>query len=327
MSDSAKIAVVIPGYRVRDRILDVLRHIGPEVSKIYVVDDCCPEGTGSWVARECTDPRVRVIQHERNQGVGGATITGYRAAYKEGADVVVKIDGDGQMDPSLISYFIEPILNGQADYTKGNRFFNPEDVRTMPGLRLLGNATLSFLSKLSAGYWNIFDPTNGYTAVHGKIIGALPLEKISQRYFFETDLLFRLNTLRCVVRDVPMPAVYGGEPSSLRIRTALRTFLWGNLRNFAKRVVYNYYLRDFSLASMEVVIGSIALAWGLVFGLWKWIVLASVGEFASAGTVMLSVLPIIVGVQLVLSALNYDVQNVPRVVIHPTIPDTRCSKS
>lgn len=190
-----QIAVVIPTYKALNHILDVLNQIGPEVTKIYVVDDCCPDGTGDFVAANCKDDRVSVVKHSENQGVGGAVMTGYKAAIEDGMSVLVKIDSDGQMDPSLIIDFVTPIVNGEADYTKGNRFFDLEKVNAMPKVRLLGNAVLSLMCKLSSGYWNLFDPTNGYTAIHADVARHLPFNKISRRYFFETDILFRLNTL------------------------------------------------------------------------------------------------------------------------------------
>ncbi|HUJ76958.1 MAG TPA: glycosyltransferase family 2 protein, partial [bacterium] len=153
----AQVAIVIPCYRVRGQILDVLSRIGPECQAIYVVDDCCPEQSGRWVQQQCHDPRVQVLFHESNQGVGGAVITGYRRAIAAGDTVIVKVDGDGQMDPRLVPAFVAPILRGHADYTKGNRFFRIQDVKQMPFVRLIGNAGLSFLTKLSSGYWNLFD--------------------------------------------------------------------------------------------------------------------------------------------------------------------------
>ena len=181
---SANIAVVIPCYRVKNHILGVIARIGPEVQKIYVVDDCCPEQSGHHVKLECQDPRVEVLFHGRNCGVGGAMITGYRKAVEAGATVVVKIDGDGQMDPELLPRFVTPILKGEADYTKGNRFYNIEDLHAMPPVRFLGNSVLSLFSKLSTGYWLLFDPTNGYTAIHTAVLRALPIDKIDKRYFF-----------------------------------------------------------------------------------------------------------------------------------------------
>ena len=206
MEADKRIAVVIPSYRVKKHILEVISGIGNEVERIYVVDDLCPEQSGDFVEAHCDDPRVRIIRHEVNQGVGGAVMSGYRAAIEEGVDIIVKVDGDGQMDPSLIPYFVEPIISGNADYTKGNRFFDLESVRAMPRIRLFGNAVLSFMTKMSSGYWDLFDPTNGYTAIHADVAKHLPFEKISKRYFFETDILFRLNTVRAVVVDMPMEA-------------------------------------------------------------------------------------------------------------------------
>jgi glycosyltransferase involved in cell wall biosynthesis len=232
-----KIAVVIPSYKVRNHILDVIGVIGKEVQLIYVIDDSCPDGTGIFVKTNCADTRVRVIMHAENRGVGGAVMTGYRAAIDEGAEVIVKLDGDGQMNPKLISRFIAPILAGEADYTKGNRFFYLEEIRAMPKIRLFGNAVLSFMTKLSSGYWDLFDPTNGYTAIHADVARHLPFGKISRRYFFESDMLFRLNTLRAVVVDIPMDAQYGDEVSNMKISKIVGEFLFKHIRNFSKRIL------------------------------------------------------------------------------------------
>ena len=317
MIDGRKIGVVIPCFRVRSRILGVLEKMGPEVDAIYVVDDGCPDESGQHVLDNCRDPRVRVIRHEQNQGVGGATITGYRAAVQGGMDIAVKIDGDGQMDPGLICAFVEPILDGRADYTKGNRFYDPEDLKGMPAGRLLGNAVLSFMSKASSGYWNIFDPTNGYTAIRASVIEYLPLDKISRRYFVETDLLFRLNLLRCRVVDIPMAAVYEGEESNLRIMKVILPFLAGHLRNFGKRISYNYFLRDFSVASLEMVVGLIATVFGAIFGGYHWILSNETDVPATCGTVMISGLTLIIGIVLLLSWINFDVNSVPREAFRP----------
>jgi len=307
-----RIAVVIPCFQVKRYILDVIARIGPEVDAIYVIDDKCPEGSGAFVTEQVTDARVTVVFHEENQGVGGATLTGMRRAAEQGASVVVKIDGDGQMDPMLIDRFITPILRGEADYTKGNRFYDLDRVRSMPPVRLIGNAVLSFITKLSSGYWDIFDPTNGYVAIHTQVLGQLPLEKISRRYFFESDMLYRLYTVRAVVMDIPMDAHYDNEESSLRIGQVIVPFMAGHLHNMFKRILYTYYLRDFSLASIYLPVGLLLCAWGTLFGLAKWSELARLGMPASAGTVMLAALPVIVGFQLLLGFLGMDVANVPR---------------
>lgn len=307
-----QIAVVIPCFKVSQQILSVIQRIGAEISRIYVVDDACPEASGQLVEQQCPDRRVRVIFHAKNTGVGGAVISGYKAALADGMNIIVKVDGDGQMHPALIPDFIAPILAGEADYTKGNRFYDLEKIRQMPGLRLFGNTVLSFMTKLSSGYWNLFDPTNGYTAIHADALRHLPTDKISNRYFFETDMLFRLNTLKAVVIDIPMDAQYDDEVSNMKISKIAGEFLLKNLRNTSKRIFYNYYLRDMSLASFELPLGILMLLFGIVFGLGHWINSYSTGVVTSAGTVMLSALPILLGTQFILAFIGYDVQAVPK---------------
>jgi glycosyltransferase involved in cell wall biosynthesis len=313
---SAKVAVVIPSYKVKNHILSVIGAIGPEVSRIYVVDDCCPDGSGDFVKNNCYDERVLVIRHERNQGVGGAVMTGYQAAMDDNMEIIVKIDGDGQMDPRFIPCLVVPILSGEADYTKGNRFYNLEEIREMPFVRLFGNAALSLMTKLSSGYWDLFDPTNGYTAIHAYVARYLPFKKISRRFFFETDMLFRLNTLRAVVVDVPMDAKYGDEESNMKISKIVGEFFVKHFRNFLKRIFYGYYLRDTSLASIELPLGVLMLISGCGYGIYHWIDSFQKSIVTPSGTVMLAALPILMGVQLILAFLSYDIANVPRRPLH-----------
>lgn len=319
VTGSVCIVVVIPCYRTTRHVLKVISSIGTEVARVYVIDDACPDGTGKHVEEHCLDQRVRVIYHEHNQGVGGAVMTGYRAAISDGADVIVKVDGDGQMDPGLIPGFVAPIVAGEADYTKGNRFFDLEAVRAMPKMRLFGNAALSFMTKLSSGYWDLFDPTNGFTAIHRDVAKHLPFAKISRRYFFETDILFRLNTLRAVVVDIPMEAKYADEVSNLKISKIIGEFLAKHVRNFGKRIFYNYYLRDMSVASIELPLGVFLLLFGMIFGGLKWLEGLGSGTPTPAGTVMLSALPVILGVQLILSFIGYDIASVPNKTLHTKV--------
>lgn len=308
---------MIPCYRVREQITGVLTSVPPECSLIYVIDDKCPEQTGRYVQEHSSDPRVRVLFHEQNRGVGGAVITGYRQAVADGATVIVKIDGDGQMDPRLIGRFVARILDGSADYTKGNRFFDLESISNMPTIRIVGNAVLSFATKLSSGYWHIFDPTNGYTAIHSSVVRRLALDKLSSRYFFESDMLFRLNILRACVVDVPMDAKYGDEKSNLRIGRVVPEFVLKHLINLAKRIFYNYFLRDFSVASLELVFGILLFTFGAIFGAIKWWDSAMVGVESSAGTVMLAALPVLAGLQFLLAFLGHDIRATPDRAIHP----------
>lgn len=322
---TGRIAAIVPAYKVGKHVLAVLAAMPAEVSRVFVVDDACPEGSGKLVERECHDPRVRVVFLPQNQGVGGAVMAGYKAAIEDGCEVLVKIDGDGQMDPALLPVFVRPILAGEADYTKGNRFFDLERIRAMPKLRLFGNAVLSFMTKLSSGYWDVFDPTNGYTAIHANVARHLPFSGISRRYFFETDMLFRLNTLRAVVLDVPMDAQYGDEVSNLRVRRIVGEFLWKHLRNAMKRVFYNYYLRDLSLASVELPIGLALLGFGGVFGVWNWIAYSRAQQQAPTGTVILAALTALIGMQLLLAFLAHDIGTVPRQAIHRRFASARRS--
>lgn len=316
-----RIAVVIPCFRVARHIVHVIRRIGAECWRIYVVDDACPEHSGRVVETQCSDPRIRIIRHIENQGVGGAVMSGYAAAMTEGATIVVKIDGDGQMAPELLPTFVAPIVSGRADYTKGNRFYDLRDLGRMPASRVFGNAALSFMTKLSAGYWDIFDPTNGYTAIHVKVLRHLPLERISRRYFFETDMLFRLNTIRAVVVDIPMQAEYRDEVSGLRISRILGEFLFKHARNAFKRIFYNYFLRDFTVASLELVMGIALLAFGISYGATHWIISARADVGTPVGTVVLSAFSALAGLQLLLAFVGFDVASTPRRAVHPVLFD------
>ena len=306
-----RVAVTIPSYKVRAHVLDVIARIPPKVQRIYVVDDKCPQHSGELVEEQCRDPRVRVIFHEDNQGVGGAVGSGYRAAIEEGMDIVVKVDGDGQMDPALIPHFTRPIERGRADYTKGNRFYRPESLKGMPPIRLFGNAALSFINKLSTGYWSIMDPTNGYTAIHTSVLREMPLHKLEKRYFFETDMLYHLNTMRAVVHDVPMDAVYADEESSLKVSKVLPEFIVKHVNRFFKRYVYLYLLRDFNIGSLYSLLGVVLCGLGVVFGGWAWLRSLTTGQPATSGTVMLAALPLIIGIQFLIAFLHHDVERVP----------------
>ncbi|MEO5336826.1 MAG: glycosyltransferase family 2 protein [Magnetospirillum sp. WYHS-4] len=307
-----KLAVVIPCFREKAHILDVLERIGPEVDHILVVDDACPDGTGAFVRESCRDPRVEVLVHERNQGVGGATLTGYQRALDLGAEAMVKLDGDGQMDPALIGAIAAPVLKGRADYAKGNRFHDLAGLEQMPGYRIFGNLALSFATKLSSGYWDVFDPTNGFTAIHAAAARRLPFDKISRSYFFESDMLFRLYLARAVVEDVPMAARYGTETSHIRLGRTLAEFAAKHVRNIMKRIFYSYFLRDFNIASIELVLGKLLFLFGLAYGGFRWWQSEATGIPATAGTVLLAGLPVILGTQMLLGFLDYDTRNIPR---------------
>ena len=307
-----KVAAIIPCYKVKKHILELLQRIGQEVDCIYVIDDKCPQETGKFVLENQNDPRVVVLFNKENMGVGGAVITGYKAAINDGYYCAVKIDGDGQMDPSLIGRFIMPIINNTADYTKGNRFYNPEDVRKMPFVRKFGNVSLSFMQKFSSGYWDSFDPTNGYTAINLNVVKFLSLDKIHNRYFFESDLLFRLGTINSKVMDIPMIAIYEDEESNLKIKDIFSTFLTGHMKNTVKRIFYKYFVRDFSVGSIELIFGLSLLLFGISKSTYSWIVSALHSVETPPGTLMLSVIPLVLGMQLLLAFISYDIETQPK---------------
>lgn len=307
-----KISVVIPSFRVSETIRDVLEAIGPEVHQIIVVDDGCPDGSGKLAqGRMAEDSRIEVLFHSENRGVGAAVITGYRRALETGADVVVKVDGDGQMDTSLIPNIVEPISDGRADYVKGNRFDTLEDLIGMPKIRVLGNAALSLMTKVSTGYWSVNDPTNGFTAIHRTALQRIHLGKLRKTYFFESDMLFRLSIASARVMDYSMKSKYGSEKSNLKIRKVLFEFPVRHTVNLLKRVLYRYYLREWSIASFELPIGIGMMVFGVSFGLVAFGDASEVGRATTAGQATLSAVAIILGLQLLLSFLAFDIQSEP----------------
>jgi glycosyltransferase involved in cell wall biosynthesis len=259
---------------------------------------------------------VVVVRLAQNQGVGGATLAGYDEAIRRGARVLVKVDGDDQMDLAYAGQLVAPILLGEADYAKGNRFTSISHLTTMPTVRVLGNAMLSFAAKLSSGYWNIFDPTNGYTAIEASVARLVMEKRISRRFFFETDLLYHLGTLRAVVRDVPMPARYADEVSNIRIGQIIGPFAFKHARNFFQRVLGQYFVRDFNAASLELLFGLFSTLFGVGYAL-SYLASRTPGQAASAGVVMMAALPVILGAQFLLQAMNFDVLNIPSRPIHP----------
>ena len=311
----SKIAVVIPSYRAEQHILDVLSGIPDFVSIIIVVDDCSPDATAKLVQNH-KDPRIILVAHKENQGVGGAVLTGYQKALELSAEIIVKMDSDDQMDPAYLPQLLVPILTGKADYTKGNRFIHLKELSAMPILRRIGNAGLSFLTKGASGYWNIFDPTNGYTAIHAAIIPMLDISKLHRRFFFESSMLIELGAIRAVVQDVDIPARYQQENSSLSEWKSLFDFPPRLLQGFLWRLFTQYFIRDFGALSALFILGTILSTFGLCFGFYHWYLSSMSSITASTGTVMLAVLPLLVGMQLLLQALIVDIQNAPKEPIY-----------
>jgi glycosyltransferase involved in cell wall biosynthesis len=312
------IAVVIPAYKAATHIRTVLANIPQFIRHVIVVDDGSPDDTTELVSA-WADPRVRLVSLSRNHGVGGAVLTGYDVALKLGAEIIVKMDSDDQMDPSYLLPLIMPIFLGEADYAKGNRFLNARQLKKMPFMRRLGNIGLSFFTKLSSGYWNVFDPTNGYTAIHASVISLIDRTAIAHRYFFESSMFLELGLLRAVVQDVYIPARYAGEVSYLSKRKALMEFPWRLIRGFLRRLWVQHFVCDFGIFSILFTFGLLMLSFGLTFGIYHLIHSAQLGIATPTGTIMLAVLPIILGVQFLLQCILLDVQNVPKIPIHPKL--------
>jgi dolichol-phosphate mannosyltransferase len=307
------VAAIIPAYNVARELGDVLRQMPPIFRTVIVVDDASKDETAGIADRFAQlDPRILVVRHDRNQGVGGAVITGFRKALEAGADVIVKIDGDGQMPLWLVPKLIQPLVDGQADYTKGNRFRDFAAIRSMPVVRRIGNVALSFLAKAATGYWQCFDPTNGFIAIRADVLSQLPLRKIDPTYFFETSMLSHLYVLGAVVQEVPMPARYAGETSSLSIPRVLQQFPTRLGWSLIRRLVLKNFVYDFNLESVHILCGVPLLLAGLLYGGWNWWWYSSHQLAAPTGTVVLSSLLVTLGVQLLLAAINLDLQSTPR---------------
>jgi dolichol-phosphate mannosyltransferase len=307
------LAVVIPAYQVADKIESVLADLPDYLCCIIVVDDASQDNTPGLVqAFAKRDRRILLIRHEHNLGVGAAMVTGFRKALELGVQVVVKIDGDHQMDPVYIPALVVPLLEGKADYAKGNRFRDFESLRHMPLIRRIGNLGLSFLTKAATGYWNCFDPTNGFFAIRAEILAQLPLERIDRRYFFETSMLANLYLLDAFVLDVPVPARYRGERSSMSIWRVLVEFPAKLFATVLRRLLLRYFLFDFSMVSVYLLTGIPLILFGLIFGSLKWIQYLQLGVPAPTGTVILPTLALILGIQILLSAIEIDMNAVPK---------------
>ena len=306
-----KVAAVLPCYRVREKIVGVVESLIGRVDYIIVVDDKCPEQSGEWLCEKCADPSVRVLFHQENQGVGGAMITGYQAALETDAEVIVKMDGDGQMDARFLGRLIAPLLAGKADFAKGNRFFDLRALRAMPLGRRVGNFGLTLLTKAASGFWHLSDPTNGYFALRRGALGLVNFHLLDRRYFFEISLLVQLNVVRAVAIDVPIPAIYADENSSLNPLKALISFPGKLLGGFFHRIWWRYFIYDINIVSVFLVAGMVMFVGGGIFGAERWSANVEQGANQSAGTVALAMLPMLLGFQMLLQAMVLDVMDKP----------------
>lgn len=303
--------VVIPAYNEEHFIGEVIRTIPPCVDGIIVVDDCSQDLTSREATRQ-DDNRVLVLRTTHNQGVGGATLTGYHKALELSSDIVVKMDGDGQMDPQHLPQLLDALVEQGYAYAKGNRFLFGEALAAMPKHRVFANVALTFMTKLASGYWHVFDPQNGYTSVRTDALRKIDLERIHRGYFFENDMLIELNIHNFRVKDVPMPARYGKEQSRISPFRLGVTVPFLFTRRFFRRINQKYVLRDFSPIALFLYLGFLLFLWGALFGAFLWAESIVTGRLTSTGTVMLSVLPLILGFQLLLQAIVLDIAETPK---------------
>ena len=306
MLDQLKIAVAIPCYKVEQHLPQVVAGLPPFVDSILLVDDCSPDGTPALVDRmAAADTRVLALHHSVNQGVGGAMKTAFRKALEMDVDVVVKLDGDGQMDATYIQSLVESLAD--AEYAKGNRLYDRRQLRSMPTVRRVGNLGLGFMVKAASGYWNVSDPVNGFFAIRTSTLRLMDLDRVANRYFFESSMLIGMHYAGARISEVPMPAIYGSEKSNLSIGRTLVGFPPRLVAAWLRRLHLSYFVYDFNVCSLYLMVGLPSFLFGLVFGLCNWIHYASISSPSPTGTIMVAVLTFILGFQLLLAAAQYDI--------------------
>jgi glycosyltransferase involved in cell wall biosynthesis len=306
--DGKRVAVVIPAYNEEKLLAATIEGIPNFVDTIYVVDDASRDGTVE-AARNVHDRRVRVIEHERNQGVGAAIVTGYKQALADRVDVTAVMAADNQMDPDDLEHIAAPVARDEVDYAKANRLFTGQAWELIPRYRYLGNAVLSLLTKIASGYWHVADSQSGYTAVSLRYLELLDLDRIYKRYGFPNDMLVHLNVWDARVRDVPSRPIYGvGERSGIRLRKVVPTISWLLMKGFFWRLRTKYVIRDFHPLVFFYVFGLVMSVLGLALGIAE-VVLRILGNQITAASVVLVALLLIFGSQFTLFAMWFDMES------------------
>jgi glycosyltransferase involved in cell wall biosynthesis len=305
--DGKRVAVVVPAHDEERLIQDTLRGIPEFVDRIYVVDDASSDATAEQ-ARALGDPRVEVIAHERNGGVGAAIVTGYRRALEDGAAATAVMAGDNQMDPAELLDLVRPVLAGEVDYAKANRLISGEAWTLIPRTRYLGNAVLSMLTKIASGYWHVADSQAGYTAIGHDALARLDLDRVYTRYGFPNDMLVHLNVRNARVRDMPSRPIYGvGERSGIKIRSVVPRISWLLLKGFFWRLREKYVIRDFHPLVFFYALGLLMTFVGFALGAVE-VVLRLAGNEITTPTIVLVALLLISGSQFTLFAMWFDME-------------------
>ena len=305
MLNNQKIAVAIPCYRVEEHLEKVVAGIPEFVDILLLVDDCSTDGTPVLVDRLADGHRIVALHHTENKGVGGAMKTAFRKAMEMAVDVVVKLDGDGQMDAAYIEPLVEALQEG--DFAKGNRLFDRRMLRRMPAIRRIGNMGVGFMVKAASGYWNVSDPVNGFFAIRTETLRRMDLDRIADRYFFESSMLIEMHYAGARIHEVSMPAIYADEHSNLSIGKTLFSFPPRLIAAWLRRLHLSYFVYDFNICSLYILVGLPSFLFGLIFGLANWIHYASLSCPSPTGTIMVAVLTFILGFQMLLAAAQYDI--------------------
>ena len=306
MLNNLTIAVAIPCYKVEQHLQQVVAGLPDFVDSILLVDDCSPDGTSVLIDRMAAeDKRITALHHQVNRGVGGAMKTAFQKAMEQGMDAVVKLDGDGQMDTAFIAPLAEALE--ESEFAKGNRLFNRKELRRMPMLRRMGNMGIGFMVKAASGYWSVSDPVNGFFAIRTQTLRQMDLQRVADRFFFESSMLIEMHYTGARIKEVTMPAIYADEKSNLSISKTLLSFPPKLIAAWLRRLHLSYFVYDFNICSLYLLAGIPLFLFGLIFGLCEWIHYACLGLGAPTGTIMVAVLTFILGFQMLLSAAQYDI--------------------
>ena len=307
-----KIGCVIPCYKGGDITVELIKHLLKVIDLIVLVDDGCPLKTGNAAENifSKTD-KFYVLYNKTNRGVGFSVKKGFTFLIQQECDIIVKIDADGQMDPKLIPALISPIQLGHADAVKGNRFSSLDDLISMPPIRKIGNLGLSFLNKISTGYWELFDPTNGFIAFKADRLKEVRFEKADSRYFFESDLLFQSSLSKICFSQIAMKSQYGKEISSLNPSSKIFIFLIFHLINFFKRIIYQYFLLDFNIGSLEIIGFLISSTLLCIISIKTYYDGIFLSELASPGEANLISILAIISMQLLIGFFYFDATQQP----------------
>jgi len=305
--DGKTVAVVVPAYNEEALVGSTVTRVPPFVDRILVVDDGSADGTAARA--EASDPRVEVVRHDRNEGVGAAIVSGYRRAIAEEIDVTCVMAADGQMDPEDLATLARAVAADECDYAKANRLFTGQAWEVIPRSRYVGNAILSFLTKIASGYWHVADSQSGYTAVNLETLRLLDLGRVYRRYGFPNDMLVHLNVFNRRVRDYPSRPIYGvGERSGIKLQRVIPSISWLLVKGFFWRLREKYVIRDFHPLVLFYALGFVLFGVGLILGIVE-TALRIAGNAIPAATVVLVALLVISGLQLLLFAMWFDMES------------------